>query len=801
MTRLIQEGPVDAKIMVVGEAPGATEDATGLPFQGGSGELLNRLLSRANISRRECFITNVCHTRPPENDFVWFTKQANIHHLAHGIIQLKQDIIRVRPNLIIGLGGQSLRIIAGKNGIEKWRGSILESTLVPGQKSIFTYHPAYLLRSYDHKTVVEMDLARAYEQSKFPEIIRPQRELILNPPKDVRQQVGEEMFRAEYLSVDIECFQRDDGSWSLACVGFSDRADRAMVIPINGHDDRQFVQWLCGSPNKKVAQNGTFDVTVLASEGIAVVNFDWDTMLAHHALYAECASSADEISSLGGKKRQSAIGKGLGFQTSIYTLEPFYKDDGKLWKETGDIEMFWRYNALDAAVTREIRDVQEKELIEYGTMGVFRHEMSLVEPLMSATARGIKIDTNERGRMLAHVQSEIDELQKQLDTAAGGATNVKSSVQIRSLLYDKLKLPARHKRGSGAETADKDAIVELAAKHSHPVLHTILAIRERRDIVERYLNTKLDADGRMRCAFDITGTRSGRLSSRASIYGSGSNLQNQPPYIRKVFVADPGKVFVYPDFSQAEARVVAYLAGEQRLIELFADPSRDVHKENAARIFNIPVAEVTGIQRYLAKRIIHASNYGMEAKRFVQVVNQDADDSFGQKGTGIRITLKEAESLLQMYHLMYPGIREKFWANVRRELQQSRTLTTPFGRKRTFFGRWDDKLLREAYSYIPQSTIGDLCCMALVRIFHEVERKIPGAELLLNVHDSILVQCDEADMERVASGMLECMRIPITLEGHTFTIPTDCQVGYNWGKYDKDENPRGLMDIEKWRKK
>lgn len=790
--RLIQEGRDDAKIMVVGEAPGATEETTGRPFQGGSGELLNYLLSRAGISRAECFVTNVCHTRPPDNDFAWFFKKANELHLARGIVQLKKDIERLRPNLILGLGGQSLRIIAGKNGIEKWRGSILDSTLVPGQKALFTYHPAYLLRSYDHKAVVELDLRRARTQSTFPEIKRPPREFILNPDYDTRQCVGEEMFACDWLSVDIECFQREDGGWSLACVGFSDRPDRSMVIPINGPLDKDFVRWLCGGPSQKVFQNGTFDVTVLASEGIAVANFDWDTMLGHHSLFPECAGGSDELSN---KKTHAAIGKGLGFQTSIYTEEPYYKDDGKLWKETGDIEKFWRYNGLDCMVTREIRDVQDRELKDFGAVDIFGHEMALVAPLMAATAYGIGVDLDARKCLLNQVQSEIDGLQDSLDTAAGEPVNVKSPKQITALLYTKLKLPARHKRGSGTETSDKDTLVELAEKHPHPVLSLILGIRERRDIVERYLNTPLDADGRMRCSFDITGTRTGRLSSRASIFGSGTNLQNQPEIIRRVFVADPGKVFVSADFSQAEARVVAYYAGETQLIELFSDPNRDVHKENASRIFNIPIKDITYDQRYLAKRIIHASNYGMQAKRFVSVINGDTDDSYGHKGTGIRITLSEANKLLDLYHLLFPGIKERFWRNVERELRATRTLVSPFGRKRTFFGRWSDKLMMEAYAYKPQSCVGDLCCKALVM----VHSRLPsGANLLLNVHDSLLVQCLESQVEEVANILLTSMDIPITIGDATFTIPTDCVVGRNWGKKSED-NPQGLIPLDKWK--
>jgi len=379
--------------------------------------------------------------------------------------------------------------------------------------------------------------------------------------------------------------------------------------------------------------------------------------------------------------------------------------------------------------------------------------------------------------------------------------NTKSIKDVPKLLYEQLKLPAKTKRrkdGAYTTTADKTAIAELAEDYNHPLLTAIVAIRERRDIIERYLTSAIDSDGRIRCSFDITGTRTGRLSSRESIYGSGTNLQNQPEKLRHIYIPDPGKVFVYRDYSQAEARVVAYLANEIALIDLFNDPTRDVHKENAARIFGIPVGEVTDERRYLAKRIIHASNYGMEAKKFVDVVNKDATDSWTRRGTGIRINLAEARRLLEAYFVLYPGIRDVFWKDCERELRATRTLVSPFGRKRQFFGRWEGNpnFLLEAYSYKPQSAVGDLCCKALVRCYHE----IPECDVLLNVHDSILVQCRVEDAYAVAEKMGECMAIPMTVGKYTFTLPTDCKVGYNWGNRGKDgSNPQGLVDISKWK--
>lgn len=797
--KLIQSGPRDAKIVIVGEAPGANEERVGKPFIGGSGMMLDKMLSVAGISRSEVFVTNVCHVRPPENDFSWFLKPANQKHIVLGAYQLKKDLEAIRPNLVIAFGAQALRILTGKLGIEKWRGSILESTLVPGQKVIATYHPAYAMRIWDYKAVIDLDLVRCAEEARSPEIVLPKREYLLNPEPIVRNAVAEEMKQTEWLSIDIECIEVSPGNWKLSCVGFSDRADRAMVISCDDADAMRVIRELCACPNKKIFQNGQFDVTVLKQNSIPVVNFAWDTMLGHHSIYTECAGD-DEVSILtrkaGGKKKSAAIMKGLAFQTSIYTREPFYKDDGKLWKETGDKQLFWLYNGRDAAVTREIRDIQETEIRDFGVVETFDHEMSLLPPLMAMTETGMLVDKAAHNRLRQKYESEVANLQKFLESTAGDLANAKSPKQMQELLYGKLGLPVQINRKTKRPTADKNAINALAAKHTHPVLMAILEIRERRDLIERYLNTAYDADGRMRCSFDPTGTRGGRLASRASIFGSGSNMQNQPEEIREMFIPDPGKVFLYRDYSQAEARVVAYQADAKGLIELFEDPTRDVHKENASRIFNVAIELVTPEQRYNAKRGVHAFNYGMEEDLFVQVVNQAYRD------TGFRMDRKTAKLVRDGYFMLYPEIQANFWAGVKRQLSDTRTLTCAFGRKRMFFGRWDEKLIRDAYSYIPQATVGGLCCRALVNCYNNIQLGRPDldAQVLVQVHDSILMQAPIEHAIEVAGLMEQAMDIPISLNGYTFKIPTDIKIGRNWGNRGKDgSNPNGLVSLDKWK--
>lgn len=797
---LVQEGPRSASIMIVGEAPGAMEAQTGRPFVGGAGVLLNMWLHKANISREHCFVTNVCHVQPPGNKFEWFLSNTGQPHLMRGIAQLRQDISEVRPNVIIALGNYPMQILTGLKGISKYRGSLLPSKLVPGFKVIPTYHPAYCLRVYDASAIMGLDLQRAADHQSTRKLLYPRRHIYIPGSKVIYRDDNDwtidsvlrstydaelqDLAESEVLSVDIECWQRDDGSWSLACVGFASRADRAVVV--DGADIGT-IKALCEGPARKVYQNGQFDVTVLRDNHIECKNFWWDTMIAHHVLFAESARGEDEMSKLMGKKRDmSVFKKGLAFQTSIYTEEPFYKDDGKLWKQDHDLVKFFRYNGLDALVTLEIAQAQHVDLVQRGLLDAFMESMRHNEVAIHAMWRGIKVDTTQREALLHTYNTELLQNQAQLDISAGETINVKSSPQVQSLLYNKLGLPKQIKQGR--VTADKDAIHKLESKHPHPVLASILSIREHRDIIERYLTTPIDADGRIRCNFDVTGTQSYRLSSRASIHGSGSNLQNQPEEVRRMYVADNGMSFMYPDFSQAEARVVAYLARCDGLIELFNDPNRDVHRENAARIFRKPLESINKNERYLAKRVVHAANYGMEADRLAAVVNQDAAT------TGVRITVDEARMLLNAYFMLYPEIKEVFWKNVQREIERTRTLTNPFGFQRVFYGRPTDSMLRDAYSWIPQSTIGVLGRMAWANVY-DLEHKHPTLELqtLCQVHDSILTQCPTDKLPIAVPLVLDAMRIPINLNGYKFYIPTDMQVGRNWAHATTD-NPDGLRE-------
>lgn len=791
--RLIQSGPRTAKIVCVGEAPGANEDEKGKPFVGASGDDLNRYLAdigwrRASYDGRpdydqqdDVFVTNVVHVRPPGNRFEAFVKPKPSPHLFMGILQLKKDLEEIKPNLVIAFGDVPMRYLTNKHGIGKYRGSILSSTLVPGMKVIPTFHPASVFRIYENKALIQLDMKRIKEEAASPELNLPERKIYIWGMHDLFDvdlpTIAAEMYQADWLSIDIES-DPEKVPHELICVGFSDRPDRALVVPKGSPGGWELIKRLCASPAKKCGQNaGPYDKVVLEDNGIPVANFTWDIMYSHHALLMEAAGGGDEVKDMRGtKKTVSVLRKGLGFQVSIYTREPYYKDDGKAWrtKSIPDIKEFYRYCGKDSACTGEIRIVHDRELDVFGVRHVFEHEMKLLPMLTDMTRRGVKIDLAMKASLKTQYEGEIVNLNKFFEAQTGSVLNVKSPPQMQKLLYETLGLPIKYHRETKRPTANKDAILELAAKHEHPVLMAILEIRKRRDLIERYLDAGVDADGRMRCLFDPSGTRTGRLASRANIYGSGTNLQNIPPKLRRMFVADPGKVFFYVDLSQAEARVVAWLARCESLIELFTS-GRDIHKENAVRFFG----EYKEEKRISVKRIVHGSNYGEGIDRIVQVAAAD----------GIKLSRHEVSIGQEAYFMLYPEIKENWWADVRRDLRY-RLLTTPLGWKRHFYGRWDsNKFFNEGLAFQPQCTVGVLAEMGMMAC-----QDVPDSEILLNAHDAVLGQCDEDKAAVVIPAIVKAMEIPLMIHGKQLIIPADAKFGRNWEEA-ADDNPEGL---KKW---
>lgn len=324
-------GPRNAKIMFVGEAWGETEAKVGLPFMGTAGQEFTRICRDAGIDRFNCLVTNVFADRPPSNNLDnWCVKKGDLpddythaplkpgkylrpEFLPH-VERLRQEILAVRPNVLVALGNTACWALFGSARISSIRGVAAWCQLVDGIKVIPTYHPAAVLRQWALRVVVVTDMMKIAREAEFPEIRRPDRWVTISPTmKEIIDWCTEPSYS---LTIDIETAFRQ-----IKMVGFARSPSDAIVIPFvdmtkPGRSfwptrEEELMAWgivegLLAKPCPKTFQNGLYDLQYLLRMGFKPVNCLDDTMLLHHSLYPE-------------------MQKGLGFLGSIYTNEASWK--------------------------------------------------------------------------------------------------------------------------------------------------------------------------------------------------------------------------------------------------------------------------------------------------------------------------------------------------------------------------------------------------------------------------------------------------------------------------------------------
>lgn len=777
------EGTLDRRIALVGEAPGNDEIKCGRPFIGASGDLLFSLLMELGISRQECYITNVIKEHPPGNDvskFITFRGQSASPTSAYLAYEksLLEELSFFEGNIIVAIGAVSLYALTNKLHITKHRGSILTSVL--GKKCIPILHPAATFRQYIWTHLIRYDLKRVKEESMFPDIRLPARRLHIRPSYSDVMQFLSTCKRCNRVAFDIEVLNDE-----VSCISFAITPQLCMSIPFvsNRHDyfsmEQEAIIWreiagILENPNIEcVGQNVVFDSTFLYRKfGIKANNLQ-DSMIAQAIMYPD-------------------FPKGLDYICSIYTKEPYYKDEGKKWFKIGGSEDdFWIYNAKDSAVCLEAFEVLEGEMHKFYNYTTYRRQADLIEPLIYLQERGTKVDIQGLRKASEEAYNKIESLTEELHKIVGYALNPNSPAQVKDYFYRVKREKPYINRKTGGESVDKDALKRLARK-GHREATLLLEIRHYAKLKGTYLDVTLDKDNRLRCAFNPVGTSSGRLSSSETIFGTGTNLQNLPPEFKKYLIADEDNIIVNCDLSQAENRVVAYIAPELSMMRAF-EAGTDIHRQTAGLIFGKPIDTISDepgsstigggrfSERFWGKKANHGLNYDLGYKTFAFYYE---------------IPEVEAKYIVDRYHMAYPGIRQ-YHACVRSQLSKDRTLTNPFGRKRLFLDRWGDELFKEAYSFIPQSTVADKLNRDGLAYVYYNQRLFRCMDLLNQVHDSLVFQMNYKtfsyiEMAEAMIRLKESLERPIVWRGTSFSIPCDFELGFslnkdNLTKVKKDE--------------
>ncbi len=490
--------------------------------------------------------------------------------------------------------------------------------------------------------------------------------------------------------------------------------------------------------------------------------------------------------------------------------------DERTLKGMSEDDIYWVYNGLDVCLTKEIHDALDESIDEVAAH-TWRFSQSLMPPIFSMTLRGVKIDKAAREVALSQLKTEHEKVEHNLrrivEQGIGFAPfNYRSYPQVGVLMYKVLSLKPVMKRSGDrySPTTDRDALEKLSEYyHAQLICAHIIYLREL-DKKINFLETPLDEDGRMRTSYNIAGTNTGRLSSKASDFGTGTNQQNIERALRRMFVADDGMKFCNIDLEQADSRNVGARIWDTFVEKegedyagayLNACESGDLHTSVCRMAWrNLDWPDDRGLWRSIADRIYYREfSYRDMAKRLGHGTN-----FYGTPRTmalHTKTPFKIIQAFQEAYFAAFPAIgsadhneRDHNWHNsIRAQLEQFGYITTThFRRRRHFFGRPSDgETLRAAIAYEPQSMTADEIDSAILRLF-----AWGRVQLLIQVHDSILFQYpEELEDEIVPQAVDLCITRMQLKRGREFYVPAEAKVGWNWADRDST-NEAGLV---KWK--
>jgi DNA polymerase-1 len=776
------KGDLDTSIMaLVGEQPGRTEVRRREPFCGPAGDELEKDLTAAGIPRSQCYITNTFKDLDFPLDYYVKYSKSQILYSPDGFEYLqilKEELLRCKANIIVAVGGVALHALCQRTGITKWRGSIIESTLIPGRKVIPIIHPSTVIppkNQFLNKRLIIFDLMRALEQSQFPELRLTPREVLIEPSYfDCIRYLEfciEKGLDGTIIDFDIEVYKEE-----ISCISFAFTDKTSMSIPFIKADrdgtiidyftpDQEMEIWkkiasILENPDiTKRGQNLTFDSTILlAKMGIKVHNIR-DVMVNQKIILPDYPVRLD-------------------FSTSIHTDIPYYKDDGKKWfKIGGSWRTFWHYNGLDSIATGACEPEQIKDIINQKNEKTVERQTKIIEPLVYMSTRGVRVDVEGMKAYEVKLTERLNVLSDELRSIVGSFNKLPSPQQLSHYFYSVLGHKPYLKKGH--ITTDDTALIRLA-RQGIKEASMVKELRALRKVVSTYVNVdKVSDDGRLHCSYNPVGTKTGRISSSEDIFGKGTNLQNWPHTLLKFLVADEGCVFYSLDLSQAENRIVAYVGRVPRMIQAFEN-NEDVHRLTAGLIFGKPPEEVSDeegsssigggkfSERFWGKKSNHSFNYDEGYKKFALIAE---------------IMEGEAKWLIERYHSIYPEVRGVYHQNIRLQLAKDRMITNLMERRRVFTDGWGDDLFKKAYAQIPQSTVADIIDeRGLIEVYYNQDR-YRESELIMQVHDSVVLQIPISfGWKRHAEILLDLkksLEIPLNNGETEFSIPADISMGLN----------------------
>ncbi len=798
-------GDTSSKLALIGEQPGVDEirGSPPRPFIGQAGRMLDDILTMAKIIRSNLYITNVIKdldeplAKYIDIDFKRgkFTISPNGYKY---IQELGQELKSLNLNAVLAFGNVPLIALCDRIGIGKWRGSVLESTLVPGLKVIPTYHPATIIPpkcNYLNKPLIMEDLLRAERESTYHGINRLPRTVIVRPSFDESIailnhciKVGQE---GQTIAIDIEVINEE-----VDCFSVGWHPQRACSIPLRCSTGDYF------TPDEELEIIKLL-ARIIQDEHISKIGanfiFDLQFLFRRYGILPRGSLHCTQIAQ---KIAYPDFPAGLDFVTSQHTDIPYYKADGKKWMkmQTGSWDTWWNYNGFDSIVPIEANPKQLEHLRLQGNIETYDRQRKLIEPLIYMGEKGIKVDVQGMLAYQEEQQRELDNLVGEVRNEVGHDINPNSPQQLKQYFYSDCGLKPYKSRNTGNDSTDVDAlkrIYRLNGKGSK-VARLMLDIRSLSKRISTYLNIgKVDPDGRYRSSYKPVGAETGRLSSGQTIFGTGGNQQNWPNDLLRFFLCDEGYIIYSFDLSQIENRIVAYTGGVLSQINAFEN-GIDLHKLTAGIICGKPYEEVSDedgssplgdgrhSERYWGKKGNHATNYDVGYKTFALVNEMSEVDS---------------KQVLEAIHRGFPQIRGGYHQVIQNMLRENRMVTNLFGRNRLFLGpifpdRFTaksacDATFREAYAQLPQSTCADKMNEQGIEYVYYNQQWFKPVEILTQIHDSLVFQIPlnipwtaHADILLRIKSSLET---PLVWHEREISTPVDLAIGFNMYKKQMKE--------------
>ncbi len=584
--------------------------------------------------------------------------------------------------------------------------------------------------------------------------------------------------QAKQIAFDTETTSTDPVTAALVGISLAVEPGSGYYIPVGHRADMAGGEQLAAdqvlaalkaplesSSTAKVGHNLKYDFIMLARHGVRASPLAFDTMLAEWL----CNPASRNL----GLKNLAWVRLGIEM-TEIASLIGTGRNQRTMAEvPIGEVAP---YAAADAEVCLRLMPILGEELDAKAQRELFADlEMPLVTILAEMEMDGVPLDTAFLNEFSAMLTSRLVALEEAVFEQVGHRFNLNSTQQLSKVLFDEMQIPPpdRTRRTASGYYSTAASVLE-ALREEHPIVERILEHREIVKLKSTYAESLPQqvnsGTGRIHTSFSQTGSVTGRLAS------SNPNLQNIPirselgRQIRQAFVSDPGTLLLAIDYSQIELRVVAHMAEDEAMIKAFLD-DRDIHATTAAAVFGTEEADVTADMRRSAKAVNFGLIYGMSA--------------FGLSRS-TDFTLGEAEAFVKAYFEEFPGVF-RYLQDTRRSATEKGYVETLLGRRRYFpeleigakaiSEQARARAEREAINAPIQGSAADIIKIAMIRLPQALEEAGLRARLLLQVHDELVLECDENEIAKTSEVVQRVMQEAFPLR---VPLKTDAKAGASW---------------------